>query len=173
MLTFCQRADEVAQHWIANALCGFGPRHPLHFALAFLRPVFLLSLYLQGKDVDRADDDCSSFESLLVGEPADRPPANPSHNAGLFPSLACGGHVRSLTLYRPALGNNPSSGLTRGHQQHFRSRSFALPVRLGRVLDPPRWRSFFRIGHRCSTNATFGHISARLRGFEQVTCDDR
>jgi hypothetical protein len=151
---FVEGADDRSQDVIPHFLGRLGSRQPLEFALAFLQPAGLLSLYLQSEDFDLARDNLPAFQTLFIREGPNGPALHPADDTRLFPSLPRSRFVGRFAFGWPPLRNDPSARLARSHQQDFGRRFAFPPIGQSCVLDTLCATRFSRLSHDYKRHCT-------------------
>jgi hypothetical protein len=87
MISTRQAKYDLAQHRFLYLFCRLRGREPLHNALMFFRPLFVLAPDLQWKDTHFTDDDAPILHSLFIGERPSGALGNRADNPSLFESF--------------------------------------------------------------------------------------
>jgi hypothetical protein len=133
-----QAADDLSQCGLAHGPGRFSRWEPPDPTLPALRPFFGLTLHLERKYLDIADDEATVFKTLLVDKGPDRAAANRSDDAGLLEGFARGGTMRCFALLRPALRDDPALRITGGDEHDLSARTAAQSVGQSCVLHAVR-----------------------------------
>jgi hypothetical protein len=141
-------ANDTPQVWLSNEPCRGGRRVPGRSPLVLLRPTLVLALHFQREDMHLAIDNDAPPEKLLIGERADWPSPDHTHDPGFLERFARCRLTGRPTFLRPALWYDPTPRFARCDEHDFRSRMSAHSIGQSRVLNAFSCRQLPRSSHQ-------------------------